>query len=102
MKITPNADRIRVKLADPTKEKSAGGIFIPNIAQVEPKVFEATVLECGPSATVYKPGTRVLIPGRILGDRLSDGTVFVKESEIFGQVEDSLLVEATPSLLVPR
>ncbi len=100
MKITPNQDRVRVKLADPTKEKSAGGIFIPNIAQVEPKVFEASVLEVGPDCKVYKAGQRVLIPGRILGDRLSDGTVFVKESEIFGAVEDSLLIE-TGGILVP-
>ncbi len=100
MKITPNQDRVRVKLADPTKEKSAGGIIIPNIAQVEPKVFEATVLEAGPDAKVYKVGQRVLIPGRILGDRLSDGTVFVRENEIFALVEDSLIVEAG-GLLVP-
>ena len=100
MKIHPNQDRIRVKLSDPTKEKSAGGIIIPNIAQVEPKVFEAKVLEVGPDVKKYQPGHTVLIPGRILGDRLSDGTVFVREGEVFALVEDSLLVEAG-GLLVP-
>ncbi len=101
MKITPGQDRIRVKLSDPTKDKSAGGIIIPNIAQVEPRVFEATVLEVGPEVKSYKPGNVVLIPGRILGDRLSDGTVFVKEAEIFALVEDSLIIGAQPHLLVP-
>ncbi len=94
MKIIPNGDRVRIKLVDPRVEKTEGGLFIPNVAQVEPKVFEATVLEHGMEAQKYKPGTRVLIPARILGDRLTDGTVFVKESEIFGEVQDSLLVEA--------
>ncbi len=102
MKITPNQDRLLVRLADPTKEKSAGGIIIPNVAQVEPKVFEATVLSIGPEVLKYKVNDRLLIPGRILGDRLSDGTVFVREHEVFGKVEDSLLVEATASILVPK
>lgn len=100
MKILPNGDRVLVKLVDPTKEKSEGGIIIPNVAKVEPKVFEAIILARGMEAQKYKDGTRVLIPGRILGDRLSDGTVFVKESEIFGEVQDSLLVEAG-GLVVP-
>ncbi len=99
MKIHPNQDRIRVRLSDPTKEKSAGGIIIPNIAQVEPKVFEATVLEAGPDVKGFKAGQVVLIPGRILGDRLSDGTVFVRESEVFARVEDSMILEA--GLVVP-
>ncbi len=93
MRILPSGDRVLVKLVDPTKDKTEGGIIIPNIAQVEPKVFEATILACGMMAGMYKPGTRVLIPGRILGDRLSDGTVFVKEAEIFGEVQDSKILE---------
>ncbi len=100
MKIHPNQDRLRVKLADPRKEKSEGGILIPNIAQVEPKVFEASILEVGPDVKLYKPGQVVLIPGRILGDRLTDGTVFVRENEVFARVEDSLLIDAG-GILVP-
>ncbi len=100
MKIHPNQDRLRVKLSDPRKDKSEGGIIIPNVAQVEPKVFEATVLEVGPEVKAYKPGQVVLIPGRILGDRLTDGTVFVHEKEVFALVEDSLLLEAG-GLLMP-
>ena len=100
MKITPSDDRVLVRMIDPTKDKTAGGIIIPNIAQQEPKVFEATVLAVGSGVTAYKTGDRVLIPARILGDRLSDNSVFVKCSEIFGTVEDSLLIEA-PGLLVP-
>ncbi len=95
MKIHPSGDRVLVKLIDPTKEKSAGGIWIPNVAQVEPKVFEAEVIAKGDGVgdIAYPIGCRVLIPARILGDRLSDGTVFVKKDEIFGRVEDSKVIE---------
>lgn len=98
-KITPNQDRLRLRLADPRKEKSEGGIIIPNIAQVEPKVLEATVLEVGPDVKLYKAGMTVLIPTRILGDRLTDMTVFVRENEVFGRVEEDLLIQ--PGILVP-
>ncbi len=110
MKITPFEDRVLVRLIDPRKDKTDGGIIIPNRAQVEPKVFEAEVIAisaqptpaCGnPScdqgcapAVKMKIGDRVLIPNRVLGDRLSDGTVFVRASEIFGKVEDSKIIEA--------
>ncbi len=110
MKIFPTEDRVHVRLIDPRKDKSEGGIFIPKRSQEDPKVFEAEVLGTGPDLkhklaadgrAVVKVGDRVLIPGRVLGDRLSDGTVFVRFSEVFGRVEDSKLVEATSSILVP-
>ncbi len=104
MKIYPSGDRVLVRLIDPTKDKTEGGIIIPNIAQLEPKVFEAEVIAKGDAIgeISYPVGCRVLIPARILGDRLSDGTVFVKVSEIFGRVEDSKILEVDSGLRVTQ
>ncbi len=110
MKIFPTENRVHVKLIDPFKEKSKGGIIIPKLSQEEPKVFEAEVLAIGPDLAhkldhkgrpECKVGDRVLIPNRVLGDRLTDGTVFVRFTEIFGRVEDSKILEAESGILVP-
>lgn len=87
MKITPNTDRLLVSIPKP--DEKVGSLFVPDRAKVEPKVVEAIVLECGPEAKLYRPGQHILIPTRILGDRLADGTVFVHEKEVFALVEDT-------------
>lgn len=87
MKITPNTDRMLVSIPKP--EEKIGLLHVPSIARVEPKVVEAIVLEVGSDVKLYKTGQHVLIPTRILGDRLADGTVFVHEKEVFALVEDS-------------
>lgn len=94
MKITPNTDRLLVTIPKP--DEKVGMLFVPDRAKVEPKVVEAIVLEAGPEAKLYKAGQHVLIPTRILGDRLADGTVFVHEKEVFALVEDTK-IEVVPA-----
>lgn len=93
-KITPNSDRLLVSIPKP--DEKVGSLYVPDRAKVEPKVVEAIVLEAGPEVKLYKVGQHVLIPVRILGDRLADGTVFVHEKEIFALVEDSK-IEVVPA-----
>lgn len=87
MKITPNSDRLLVTVPKP--DEKVGSLYVPDRAKVEPKVVEAIILEAGPEAKLYRPGQHILIPTRILGDRLADGTVFVHEKEVFALVEDT-------------
>lgn len=60
LKLTPIEDRIIVR-PDPTVEKTAAGIYIPDTAKEKPQI--GTILAVGPG--VYAKDTGVLIPMQV-------------------------------------
>ena len=96
MKIKPLSDKVLLKLLDP-KEKTAGGILLPEEAQEES--YMAEVIEVGEgkfseSGQLIKPsvkkGQQVIIKGKWSGDNVTiDGMEYkiVSDSEILAVVE---------------
>ncbi len=96
MKIKPLSDKVLLKLLDP-KEKTAGGILLPEEAQEES--YLAEVIEVGEgkfseSGQLIRPsvkkGQQVIIKGKWSGDNVTiDGLEYkiVSDSEILAVVE---------------
>ncbi len=97
MKLNPRGDRVVLYL-DEVKEEKHGKVWVPDKHDV-PSRF-GVVLYCGPKATLYKVGERVVVnyftgvvvelPAyRVMGDRLR----IVREDEILSAVENEGIME---------
>lgn len=88
--IEPRERNVYLELDD-IPEKTAGGIFMSQEQAMPSRI--GTVLACGPEATIYKPGDRVLIesingaPLYLWQYGISDGKWrIVHETNILGKV----------------
>lgn len=97
MIIKPLSDKVVLKLLDP-KEKTSGGIFLPDEAQEETHMAEVIAVGEGrfsESGQLIKPsvkkGQKVLIKGKWAGENvLVDGIEYkiVVDSDILAVIED--------------
>ncbi|MBU4304233.1 MAG: co-chaperone GroES [Candidatus Omnitrophica bacterium] len=83
MKIKPLGDRVLVRVLD-AKEKTEGGIYLPDTAKEKPQ--EAEVIAVGPGKTlesgkVQEP--QVKVKDKVLFGKYSGTTVTTKEGEEF-------------------
>lgn len=97
MKIKPLSDKVVLKLLDP-KDKTAGGILLPDEAQEESHLAEVISVGEGKfteSGQLVKPGVKagqkVLIRGKWSGDNVTiDGIEYkiVSDTDILAVVEE--------------
>ena len=96
MKIKPLSDKVVLKLLDP-KDKTAGGIYLPEESQEEAHLAEVIAVGEGrftESGQLIKPsvkkGDKVLIKGKWAGDNVTvDGVEYkiVSDTDILAVVE---------------
>lgn len=101
MKFQPALSKVLVR-REAAEEKSAGGLFLPTVAQEKP--LTAVVVAVGPGAqywdnkentmrtipVAYKPGDRVLVPKFGANEIKLDGEelALINENEILGKFTD--------------
>lgn len=81
MKLTPTFQKIIV-LPDPTEEKTAGGLFIPEVAKERPTW--GTVIAVGPECECVQQGDRVVF-GKYSGSDLEQGgqkIIIMREDDV--------------------
>lgn len=87
MKIKPLKDRVVVKYSEETIEKTAGGIYVPDVAKEKPQ--KGTVEAVGSEVKEVKAGNTVLFD-KYSGSKIKiDDTEYliVKEEDILGIIE---------------
>lgn len=87
MKIKPLKDRVVVKFSEEEMEKTAGGLYVPDVAKEKPQ--KGTVEAVGSEVKEVKPGNSVLFD-KYSGSKIKlDGTEFliVKEEDLLGILE---------------
>jgi chaperonin GroES len=87
MKIRPLKDRVVIKYSSESMEKTAGGLFVPDVAKEKPQ--KGTVTAVGSEVKEVKEGNTVLFD-QYAGSRIKiDDTEYlvIKEEELLGIVE---------------
>lgn len=87
MKIRPLKDRVVIKYSSESMEKTAGGLFVPDVAKEKPQ--KGTVTAVGSEVKEVKEGNTVLFD-QYSGSRIKiDDTEYlvIKEEELLGIVE---------------
>lgn len=87
MKIRPLKDRVVVKYSDETVEKTAGGIYVPDVAKEKPQ--KGTVEAVGAEVKELKKGNTVLFD-KYSGSKYKLNDVeylIIKEEDILGIIE---------------
>ena len=87
MKIKPLKDRVVIKCSDEEMEKTAGGIYVPDVAKEKPQ--KGTVTAVGSEVKEVKAGNTVLFD-KYSGSKIKlDDTEYliVKEEDLLGIIE---------------
>jgi chaperonin GroES len=87
MKIRPLKDKVVIKYSAESLEKTAGGLYVPDVAKEKPQ--KGTVTAVGPDVKEVKEGNTVLFD-QYVGSRIKiDDTEYlvVKEEELLGIIE---------------
>lgn len=87
MKIRPLKDRVVVKYSDEEMEKTAGGIYVPDVAKEKPQ--KGTVEAVGAEVKEVKAGNTVLFD-KYSGSKIKIDNVeylIVKEEDLLGIIE---------------
>ena len=87
MKIRPLKDRVVIKYSSESLEKTAGGLFVPDVAKEKPQ--KGTVTAVGSEVKEVKEGNTVLFD-QYSGSKVKiDDTEYlvIKEEELLGIVE---------------
>ena len=87
MKIRPLKDRVVVKYSDETVEKTAGGIYVPDVAKEKPQ--KGSVEAVGIEVKELKKGNTVLFD-KYSGSKYKLNDVeylIIKEEDILGIIE---------------
>jgi chaperonin GroES len=87
MKIKPLKDRVVVKYSEEDVEKTAGGIYVPDVAKEKPQ--KGTVEAVGSEVKEVKAGNTVLFD-KYSGSKIKlDGSEYliVKEEDLLGIIE---------------
>lgn len=87
MKIKPLKDRVVVKYSEEEMEKTAGGIYVPDVAKEKPQ--KGTVEAVGSEVKEVKKGNTVLFD-KYSGSKIKlDDTEYliIKEEDILGIIE---------------
>jgi len=87
MTIRPLKDRVVVKYSDETVEKTAGGIYVPDVAKEKPQ--KGTVEAVGSEVKELKKGNTVLFD-KYSGSKYKLNDVeylIIKEEDILGIIE---------------
>ena len=87
MKIRPLKDRVVVKYSDETVEKTAGGIYVPDVAKEKPQ--KGSVEAVGVDVKELKKGNTVLFD-KYSGSKYKLNDVeylIIKEEDILGIIE---------------
>jgi len=87
MKIRPLKDRVVVKYSDETVEKTAGGIYVPDVAKEKPQ--KGSVEAVGVDVKELKEGNTVLFD-KYSGSKYKLNEVeylIIKEEDILGIIE---------------
>lgn len=87
MKIKPLKDRVVVKYSDETVEKTAGGIYVPDVAKEKPQ--KGVVEAVGSEVKELKKGNTVLFD-KYSGSKYKLNDVeylIIKEEDILGIIE---------------
>ncbi|MCL5238070.1 MAG: co-chaperone GroES [Nitrospirae bacterium] len=87
MKIKPLKDRVVVKYSEEAIEKTAGGLYVPDVAKEKPQ--KGTVEAVGSEVKEVKPGNTVLFD-KYSGSKIkldSEEYLIVKEEDLLGIIE---------------
>jgi chaperonin GroES len=87
MKIRPLKDRVVVKYSDEEMEKTAGGLYVPDVAKEKPQ--KGTVEAVGAEVKEVKAGNTVLFD-KYSGSKIKIDNVeylIVKEEDLLGIIE---------------
>lgn len=87
MKIRPLKDRVVVKYSDEEIEKTAGGIYVPDVAKEKPQ--KGNVVAVGSEVKEVKEGNVVLFD-KYSGSKIKINDVehlIIKEEDILGIIE---------------
>jgi len=87
MKIRPLKDRVVIKYSADSLEKTAGGIYVPDVAKEKPQ--QGTVEAVGSDVKEVKAGNKVLFD-QYSGSRVKIDDIeylIVKEEELLGIIE---------------
>lgn len=87
MKIKPLKDRIVVKYSEEEAEKTAGGLYVPDVAKEKPQ--KGVVESVGSEVKELKAGNTILFD-KYTGSKIKlDGTEYliIKEEDVLGIIE---------------
>jgi chaperonin GroES len=87
MKIRPLKDRVVIKCSEEEMEKTAGGLFVPDVAKEKPQ--KGSVTAVGSEVKEVKEGNTVLFD-KYTGSRVKIDDIeylIVKEEELLGIIE---------------
>lgn len=87
MKIRPLKDRVVVKYSEEEMEKTAGGIYVPDVAKEKPQ--KGTVEAVGAEVKEVKAGNTVLFD-KYSGSKIKIDNVehlIIKEEDLLGIIE---------------
>lgn len=87
MKIKPLKDRIVVKYSEEDVEKTAGGLYVPDVAKEKPQ--KGIVESVGSEVKELKAGNTILFD-KYTGSKIKlDGTEYliIKEEDVLGIIE---------------
>jgi chaperonin GroES len=87
MKIKPLKDRVVIRYSEEQEEKTAGGIYVPDVAKEKPQ--KGTVEAVGSEVKEVKAGNQVLFD-KYSGSKIKIDNVeflIVKEEDLLGIIE---------------
>ena len=87
MKIRPLKDRVVIRYSEEQEEKTAGGIYVPDVAKEKPQ--KGTVEAVGSEVKEVKAGNQVLFD-KYSGSKIKIDNVeflIVKEEDLLGIIE---------------
>ncbi|MFZ5995994.1 MAG: co-chaperone GroES [Nitrospirota bacterium] len=87
MKIKPLKDRVVIKYSEEEAEKTAGGLYVPDVAKEKPQ--KGTVEAVGSEVKELKAGNQVLFD-KYSGSKIKlNGTEYLimKEEDVLGVIE---------------
>jgi len=87
MKIRPLKDRVVVRYSEEQEEKTAGGIYVPDVAKEKPQ--KGTVEAVGSEVKEVKAGNHVLFD-KYSGSKIKIDNIeylIVKEEDLLGIIE---------------
>jgi len=87
MKIRPLKDRVVIRYSEEQEEKTAGGIYVPDVAKEKPQ--KGTVEAVGSEVKEVKAGNQVLFD-KYSGSKIKIDNIeylIVKEEDLLGIIE---------------
>ncbi len=87
MKIRPLKDRVVIRYSEEQEEKTAGGIYVPDVAKEKPQ--KGTVEAVGAEVKEVKAGNQVLFD-KYSGSKIKIDNIeylIVKEEDLLGIIE---------------